>query len=135
SPGPELIDDVTPTVEALECTISEADRKQCMNMIQPALDENARISPLEPCPMEMAVVRLDTPPGRFTHQRQFPIAESYKEAMSGVINEWLHDGVIARMETPTPFNTPIFPIPKKDPTGAKTLCRPCMDFRALNDLL
>ena len=55
--------------------------------------------------------------------------------MQQVIDEWLKEGVIARIIEPTQFNTPIFPIPKKDPSGAKTLCRPCMDFRALNDLI
>ena len=50
------------------------------------------------------------------------------------VGQWLEEGVIARVTEPTKFNTPIFPIPIKDPSGAKTLCRPCMDYRALNAL-
>ena len=55
--------------------------------------------------------------------------------MQEVIDEWLEEKVIIRIKEPTQFNTPIFPIPKKDPTGTKTMCRLCIDFHALNDLI
>ena len=136
----EQVDTIVPTIEsdsALSCADKPTDEQKAaaMQSIQPELDENANIPPSDPCPLGMAVVRLDTPKGRFTHKRQFPIAEKLKPAMQQVIDEWLKEGVVARITKPTQFNTPIFPIPKKDPTGAKTLCRPCMDFRALNDLI
>jgi transposase InsO family protein len=131
------IDEIVPSIESNTSTESIPDEllKQAMIEIQPELVENEEISPLEICPLEMAVVRLDTPEGRFVHRRQFQIAERMKPAMDSVINEWIDKKVISRITDPTQFNTPIFPIPKKDHTGAKTLCRPCMDFRALNDLI
>ena len=139
-PEEEQTDSLLPAIEPTSDSPpsdepTEEQRTMAMHAIQPELDENSSISPYTPCPLDMAVVRLDTPEGRFTHKRQFPIAEKIIPAMHEVIEEWLKEGVITRVTEPTQFNTPIFPIPKKDPTGAKTLCRPCMDFRALNDLI
>ena len=138
--GEQQIDQILPAIEPTlaESSVDAPTEEQisnAMQAIQPELGDNASIPPSEPCPLEMAVVRLDTPEGRFTHRRQFPIAEKLKPAMQEIIDEWIDEGVIARITEPTQFNTPIFPIPKKNPSGAKTLCRPCMDFRALNDLI
>ena len=74
------IDPILPAVEPASASSSadeptEEQRAMAMEAIQPELAKNSDISPFEPCPLDMAVVRLDTPPGRFTHKRQFPIAE------------------------------------------------------------
>ena len=132
------IDKVTPTIEqTIDSTegITESMLDNAMAAIANELKDNESISPLEVCPLEMAIVRLDTPENQFTYKCQYQIAEKMKPAMQEVIDEWIHEKVITRIKEPTQFNTPIFPIPKKDHTGQKTLCRPCMDFRALNDLI
>jgi hypothetical protein len=132
------IDKISPLIELTNnssADITEEMVSDAMSQIKNEIEDNEKISPLEICPLEMAVVRLDTPENKFTHKRQYQIAEKIKPAMQKVIDEWLEEEVITRIKEPTQFNTPIFPIPKKDHTGAKTLCRPCMDFRALNDLI
>ena len=131
------LDQIDPTVEISDDSqdITKEMLNTAMNEIQSELNNNENISPLEICPLPMAVVRLDTPKGKHTYKRQYQIAEKIKPAMQEVIDEWIAERVITRMKEPTQFNTPIFPIPKKDHTGEKTLCRPCMDFRALNDLI
>ena len=135
-----VVDPVVPVVEAASPPTgsdepTDEQVQTARQAIQFELDANDSISPLEPCSLEMAVVRLDTPEGKSTYKRQYPIAEKMKPAMQEAVDQWLEEGVISRVAEPTRFNTPIFPIPKKDPTGAKTLCRPCMDFRALNALI
>jgi hypothetical protein len=37
------------------------------------------------------------------------------------INNWIDTGTIIPAPINTPYNTPLFAIPKKDSTGAKTL--------------
>ena len=133
------IDPIVPVVEASQSSdspdeLTQGHLKSAMEAIQPELEANSAISPLEPCPLEMAIVRLDTPEGRVTHKRQFPIAERMRPVLQEAIDQWLEEGVVTRVTEPTKFNTPIFPIPKKDPSGARTLCRPCMDYRELNAL-
>ena len=133
-----ITDEITPAVEQTTDStngITDIMINEAMATIAKDLQENENISPLEVCPLEMAVVKLNTPDNLYTHKRQYQIAEKMKPAMQGVIDEWINEKVIIRIKEPTQFNTPIFPIPKKDSTGQKTLCRPCMDFRALNDLI
>jgi len=60
---------------------------EAMATIIEELQENENISPLEVCPLEMAIVRLNTPDNHYTHKRQYQIAEKMKPAMQEVINE------------------------------------------------
>ena len=67
------IDPIVPIIKASQSSnspgeLTEDQLKSAMEAIRPEIEANSKISPLEPCPMEMAIVRLDTPEGRVTHK-------------------------------------------------------------------
>ena len=57
--------------------------------------------------------------------KQFPIPESYRQQLDLQVKEWLKMGVI--IPTNSPYNSPIFIVPKKDGSP-----RYVLDFRKLN---
>ena len=144
-PGTEApeqpLDDMPPSLVTDQYTAEEstpafrAARDHFLTSIHSALEGNKAVPFTAACTLPESIVYLETPPDKAVYRRQYTVANRMKEPMSAVINQWLADGVIELAPVDTTFNTPIFPIPKKDPTGKKTLCRPCLDFRPLNALL
>jgi transposase InsO family protein len=110
-------------------------REFVLQAIQPELAANAAIPCTDFCPIPEAEVHLITEPGKVTFRRQYPLPYAQRAAINAKLKEWLEDGVIEVITTPSTFNTPFFLIPKKDSTGAKTDFRVCLDFRPLNQLL
>ena len=80
---PHSKDRIDPIFSAVEPAISSSRSDEpdsgliqsAMGELQPELEANTAISPNDPCPLERAIVHLDTPEGRFTYRCQFPIAE------------------------------------------------------------
>ena len=60
-----------------------------------------------------------------TYTKQFPIPESYRDQLTSQVKEWLKMGIV--QPTNSPYNSPIFVVPKKDGTP-----RYVLDFRKLN---
>jgi hypothetical protein len=60
-----------------------------------------------------------------TYTKQFPIPESYRDQLITQVKEWLKMGIV--QPTNSPYNSPIFVVPKKDGTP-----RYVLDFRKLN---
>ena len=64
----EEVDDYIPLVNSDNITdLTNEQISWAMSKIQPELSKNEQISPLEPCPLEMAIVRLDTPENQHTY--------------------------------------------------------------------
>ena len=58
--------------------------------------------------------------------KQFPVPEAYREQLNLQVKEWLKMGVVK--PTNSPYNSPIFVVPKKDGSP-----RYVLDFRKLNE--
>ena len=58
--------------------------------------------------------------------KQFPVPEAYREQLNLQVKEWLKMGIVT--PTNSPYNSPIFVVPKKDGSP-----RYVLDFRKLND--
>ena len=123
----EQADEVTPE--------SKRSQEDIRARVKPYLETNRLVSTASYCPLPESEIYLETPPGKVVYRRQYPIARKIAERMDEEIQKWKDDGVIERAPVDTVFNTPVFPIPKKDAEGNKTKCRLCMDFRQLNELL
>jgi hypothetical protein len=110
-------------------------RENILTSIKSHLEANGTIPADAYCPLPESEIYLETPPGKTVYRRQYPIPFKMIQPMDNAIQEWLTDKIIERAPVDTTFNTPIFPIPKKDSEGNKTLCRLCLDYRPLNALL
>ena len=110
-------------------------RSSILSAIEPFLKANQAITPQQACPLHEAIIHLPTPDDKVVYRRQYPIAYKQAQILDSEIQLWLDNNVIIPAPINTTFNSPIFPVPKKDPSGAKTLCRPCVDYRELNKLL
>ena len=113
----------------------QAYRKTVAQAIKPVLDANAATPRSEFCPIPEAEVHLPTDAGKVTFRRQYALPQLHRAIVDAKLAGWLRDGVVEIVKTPSEFNTPLFLIEKKDPTGAKTDARVCHDFRLLNQLL
>ncbi|MGV1013304.1 MAG: reverse transcriptase family protein, partial [Flavobacterium sp.] len=60
-----------------------------------------------------------------TYVKQFPVPEAYRSQLELQVKEWLKMGIV--QPTNSPYNSPIFVVPKKDGTP-----RYVLDFRKLN---
>ena len=110
-------------------------RDSVLQAIQSELADNAAIPHTDFCTIPGAEVHLATEPGKATFRRQYQLPQIQHAAIEAKLKEWLRDGVIEVVTTPSTFNTPFFLVPKKGPTGDKSDFRICHDFRMLNALL
>ena len=55
--------------------------------------------------------------------------------MDEAVESWKAEGIIVPTPREMHFNSPLVLVPKKDVNGNKTLRRPCLDTRLLNQLL
>ncbi|KAG1194770.1 hypothetical protein G6F70_008745 [Rhizopus microsporus] len=113
---------------------TELEHKTLLTALQPIIDLNQKTDIKELCDIPEAIVRLETPDGVFTNQRQYPIADALMPVFNEAVASWLENGTIIPA-TSTPWNHPITFAPKKDNDGNKTGFRPCLDPRNLNKLL
>ncbi|CEJ00528.1 hypothetical protein RMCBS344292_14581 [Rhizopus microsporus] len=102
--------------------------------LQSHIDKNQQIDVHSLCNIPEAVVRLDTPKGKYVNVRQYPIANNMMPIFDEAVKTWLENGVIVPAP-PTPWNSPITFASKKDINGNKTDFRPCIDPRKINMLL
>jgi transposase InsO family protein len=112
-----------------------AKREAFLKAIQPLLDRNAAIPRTSFCTLPSSVVDLPTTPGMVTYTRQYPIPLRQHQFVDAALDEWLKDGTVVPLMTPSSFNIPLILVGKKDDEGKKTDLRPCLDPRKLNLLL
>ncbi len=62
-------------------------------------------------------------------RKQFPIPEAHEDHIRNEVHNWLKMGLIQKSSSP--HNSPIFCVPKKDPSGNSTY-RVVLDYRLLN---
>jgi RNase H-like domain found in reverse transcriptase/Integrase core domain/Integrase zinc binding domain/Chromo (CHRromatin Organisation MOdifier) domain/Reverse transcriptase (RNA-dependent DNA polymerase) len=112
-----------------------APRQQLLQELSPLLAVNAEITGF--CTVPEAVVRLEIDPADAPHlwRRQYPIAQTLRDAASLIIERWFQEGKIVLAPPGCPYNNPITVAPKKDEHGKLTGARPCLDTRALNRVL
>jgi len=111
-----------------------APRQQLLTGLAPLLSINAGITGFCSVPEAVVQLEVDTSDTRLW-RRQYPIAQSLREAASVIIGRWLTEGKITLAPPGCPYNNPITVAPKKDETGKLTGVRPCLDTRALNRVL
>jgi transposase InsO family protein len=122
------------TPEQLEAQYA-APRQHLLQALSPFLETNAAITGF--CTVPEAVVRLAVEPaeaGRLW-RRQYPIAQTLHDAATVIIDRWFREGKIILAPPGCPYNNPITVVPKKDEHGRLTGARPCLDVRALNQVL
>jgi hypothetical protein len=112
-----------------------APRHHLLRALSPLLAVNAEIKGF--CSVPESTVRLDVDPADtpLLWRRQYPIAQTLREAASIIIDRWFAEGKIVLAPPGCPFNNPITVAPKKDENGKLTGARPCLDTRALNRVL
>jgi hypothetical protein len=112
-----------------------APRQQLLQALSPLLAVNAEITGF--CTVPESVVRLEIDPADAPHlwRRQYPIAQTLRDAASVIIDRWFKEGKIVLAPPGCPYNNPITVAPKKDEHGKLTGARPCLDTRALNRVL
>ena len=110
-------------------------RQQLLSALSPSLAANAEITGF--CTVPEAMVRLDIDSADAPHlwRRQYPIAQTLRDAASVIIDRWFQEGKIVLAPPGCPYNNPITVAPKKDDEGRLTGARPCLDTRALNRVL
>jgi len=118
-----------------EQPMQEVNMPEFISQVSDLLDINKEINHYTFCPIPEAQIHLPTEPGKTAYRRQFQIAHVHKPHIAAEIKKWLEHGVIEPAPVNSTFNTPIFAVPKKDATGAMTLQRLCLDYRALNKLI
>ena len=122
------------TPEQLEAQYA-APRQHLLQTLSPLLATNAAVTGF--CNVPEAIVRLEVDPADATRlwRTQYPIAETLRAAATVIINRWFSEGKIVLAPPGCPYNNPITVAPKKDEHGMLTGARPCLDVRALNQVL
>jgi hypothetical protein len=122
------------TPEQLEAQYA-APRQHLLQALSPLLATNAAVTGF--CTVPEAVVRLDIDPADADRlwRRQYPIAQTLHDAATVIIDRWFSEGKIVLAPPGCPYNNPITVAPKKDEHGRLTGARPCLDTRALNQVL
>ncbi|KAG1188572.1 hypothetical protein G6F70_009505 [Rhizopus microsporus] len=90
--------------------------------LQSHIDKNQQIDVHSLCNIPEAVVRLDTPKGKYVNVRQYPIANNMMPIFDEAVKTWLENGVIVPAP-PTPWNSPITFASKKDINVLSTDCQ------------
>ena len=83
-------------------------------------------------------MHLPTPDGVSVYRKQYRLAYHDRPIVAEAIEKWKADGIITEVPPDLrtmKWNNPITLAPKKDELGRKTGHRPCLDPRALNQLL
>ena len=122
------------TPEQLE-TEYAAPRQHLLQALSPLLAINSAVTGF--CTVPEAVVCLEVNPADALRlwRRQYPIAETLRDAATVIIDRWFSEGKIVLAPPGCPYNNPITVAPKKDEHGKLTGARPCLDTRALNQVL
>ncbi|SAM00081.1 hypothetical protein [Absidia glauca] len=110
------------------------DHQNFMDAIQPYTDKNQMIPKTSFCPLDISIIRLETPtmPTNRTNHRQYPIALTLQPLVDEAVATWKADGTIVDAPIDTTWNSPITLAPKKDEHGNVTGHRPCLDPRHIN---
>jgi len=106
-----------------------------MKAIAEVVEENQKMSPNSFCTLPESVVYLNTPEGKYAYRRQYPIPVAMEALVDEAVESWKAEGIIIPALREMHFNSPLVLVPKKDVNGNKTLRRPCLDMRLLNQLL
>ena len=114
---------------------NESEHKAFMDSLKDCLQANSEINVHELCPLEEAVIYLNTTPGKVAFTRQYPIAYSLQTVVQEQIEKWLADRTIEVVTHPSAWNSAITLVPKVDTEGNKTKYRCCLDTRLMNALL
>ncbi|CEP17536.1 hypothetical protein [Parasitella parasitica] len=70
------------------------------------------------------------------YKAQWPLEEKVKPIVKAQITQWLENGVIERAPPGNPYNSPLFPVRKKNAQGEYSGdCRVVMDCRLVNAAL
>jgi transposase InsO family protein len=110
------------------------ERQLFLEKIKPFTELNRQIPVTSFCPLDISIVRLDTPTltTERTNHRQYPIANSLVHVVDEAVAQWLKDGTITDAPVNTTWNSPITLAKKKDANGNITKYRPCLDPRHIN---
>ncbi|SAM04409.1 hypothetical protein [Absidia glauca] len=110
------------------------DHQEFMQAIQPYTDKNQTIPKTSFCPLDISIIRLETPtiPTNRTNHRQYPIALTLQPLVDEAVATWKAEGTIVDAPIDTTWNSPITLAPKKDEHGNVTGHRPCLDPRHIN---
>ena len=117
---------------------TESERNRLFAEVNPLLEANKQIDPKAHCTLPGSTLRLHV---RKDHEHkmyraQWPLEEKVKPVVKAQINKWLENGVIERAPPGNPYNSPLFPVRKKNAQGEYSGdSRIVMDCRLVNAAL
>ncbi|KAI1285628.1 hypothetical protein EDD11_000761, partial [Mortierella claussenii] len=131
---PALVPLKTPDAELTPEFIAE--KAEFMRLLQPYLDENAKIDPASHCTLPSMVVELKVGPNCKVQERprQF-YSQTEKDEVDKTVKQWLKDGVIVPIKGHCPYNSTLTMAARRDLEGKILKHRVCLDPRTLNKQL
>lgn len=117
---------------------TEEERKKLLAEVTPLLEANKRIDPKSHCTLPGSTLRLHILEDKKhkMYRAQWPLEEKVKPVVKEQIAKWLENGVIERAPPGNPYNSPLFPVRKKNAQGEYSGdSRIVMDCRLVNAAL
>ena len=117
---------------------TESERLRLLAEVNPLLEANKQIDPKAHCTLPGSTLKLHV---RKDHEHkmyraQWPLEEKVKPIVKAQIAKWLENGVIERAPPGNPYNSPLFPVRKKNAQGEYSGdSRVVMDCRLVNAAL
>ena len=96
-------------------------RQQLLSALSPSLAANAEITGFCTVPEAMVRLDIDSADAPRLWRRQYPIAQTLRDAASVIIDRWFQEGKIVLAPPGCPYNNPITVAPKKDDEGSVTV--------------
>ncbi|SAL97266.1 hypothetical protein, partial, partial [Absidia glauca] len=114
---------------------TKEDQQRFKEAIEQSVRSNQQVDKKSFCTVPESIVTLDTPPGKTSYKRQYPLAHNLMPIVDKAVLSWYKDGTIVRAGVNTEWNSPLTLAPKKNIDGTKSRTRPCLDPRHINALL
>ncbi|CEP09195.1 hypothetical protein, partial, partial [Parasitella parasitica] len=117
---------------------TDEERQKLLDEVMPLLEANKQIDPKSHCTLPGSTLRLHILESEKPkmYRAQWPLEEKVKPAVKAQIAKWLENGVIERAPPGNPYNSPLFPVRKKNAQGEYSGdSRVVMDCRLVNAAL
>ena len=95
------------------------EREKLLAEVMPLLEANKQINPKAHCTLPGSTLRLHIKKDQEhkMFRAQWPLEEKVKPVIKAQIAKWLENGVIERAPPGNPYNSPLFPVRKKNAQG------------------
>ncbi|CEP10133.1 hypothetical protein [Parasitella parasitica] len=117
---------------------TKEEREKLLSEVMPLLEANKQIDPKSHCTLPGSTLKLHVlkEERHKMFRAQWPLEEKVKPIVKAQIAKWLENGVIERAPPGNPYNSPLFPVRKKNAQGEYSGdSRIVMDCRLVNSAL